>query len=303
MEAHTHEHHHHSHSHGNKKNVLIVLIFSALYMIAEFLGGLYTNSLALKADAGHMLADVAALTLTYFAMWLSTRPAPVEKTYGYYRAEIFAAFINGIALVVIALLILYDAYLRAINPPEIKSLPMLIIAVGGLIVNIIGVYMLHQGSKENLNIKGAFIHVIGDLLGSVGAIISGILMYCYHLYIADPIISAVIALLVLYSSINLVNNASSILMESAPEHIDINELTNAIIGIDGIIDVHDLHVWSIDSTRIALSVHVVTQDPNNSQILSEVHEQIEHNFGICHTTIQIEPVGFHDSGCPLNHMH
>jgi cobalt-zinc-cadmium efflux system protein len=156
-------------------------------MVAEFAGGIYTNSLALTADAGHMLGDVGALALSYFAMWLASKPASSEKTYGYFRTEIFAAFINGMTLVAIALFIIYEAYRRIVSPPEIMSLPMLIIAFGGLIVNLTGISILHKDIKKNLNIKGAFLHILGDLLGSVGAITSGVLMLFWHFYLADPI--------------------------------------------------------------------------------------------------------------------
>ncbi len=300
--THSHEHDHsdhHEHRHGSK-NLLLVLILTTFYMFAEFIGGIYTNSLALTADAGHMLGDVAALALSYFAMWLASKPAPVEKTFGYKRAEIFAALINGVALVVIALVIVYEAYERMINPPEIKASVMLIIAFGGLIVNILGAILLHADTKENLNIKGAFLHIIGDLLGSVGAIISGLLIMYKQIYIADPIISIIIALLVLYSSINLTRNASRILMESAPKNINIEEVKRALEKVDGANRVHDLHIWSIDSSRISLSVHIVAKIENSEKILHDVHHILEHHFGICHSTIQIEPEGFHEEGCPLN---
>ena len=295
---HTHEHNH-THSHGSK-NLLIVLITTGLYMVAEFLGGLYTNSLALTADAGHMLADVAALGLSYFAIWLANKPAPVENTFGYRRVEIFAALINGVTLIVIALIILYEAYQRLIHPPEINAPIMVIIALGGLFVNIIGAGLLHANAKENLNIRGAFLHIIGDLLGSVGAILSGLLILFKQLYIADPIISVVIAVLVLYSSINLTNKASLVLMETAPSHIDISEVKSAIANLEKVEGVHDLHIWSIDSNKISLSVHVIADVKYSEEVLHNVHHLLEHHFGICHSTIQIEPKGFHEEGCPLD---
>lgn len=300
----SHEHSHtHSHSHGhnnNSYNLLIVLILTGIYMITEFAGGLYTNSLALTADAGHMLCDFAALSLSYFAMWLAKQPAPPEKTYGYFRVEIFAAFINGIALVVIALFIIFDACTRLVSPPEIKSGTMLIIAVGGLIINIIGVFLLHQESKENLNIKGAFIHIIGDLLGSVGAIIAGTLIFKWHLYLADPIISIVIAALILFSSLKLANSAIQVLLEASPSHINIEEIKTAILELKDVIGVHDLHVWSIDSNKISLSVHIVSEFIDNKTVLCEVNNLLKEKFNISHSTIQIEPKGFFESDCSKN---
>lgn len=292
--------HSHCHSHNNSKSLLLVLFITAFYMIAEFVGGIYTNSLALTADAGHMLGDVASLGLAYFALWLSTRKAPIEKTYGYYRAEIFAAFINGLTLVFIALAIIYEAYQRIKLAQNIDAMTMIIIAAGGLIVNIVGAWALHGGSKENLNIKGAFLHVIGDLLGSIGAIIAGILVYKYGLYIADPIVSTIIALLVLYSSINITNAAVQILMETVPKHIDLKDVKDSINTIDGVENVHDLHIWSIDSKSVSLSVHVVAEFTNYERILCEIDSMLKDKFNIVHSTVQIEPVDFHENGCPLN---
>lgn len=293
--------HNHNHEHNNGfKGLLVVLIVTTFYMIAEFLGGLYTNSLALTADAGHMLGDVGALALSFFALWLSKKTAPVEKTYGYYRAEIFAAFINGIALVAIALTIIYEAYFRIIMAQQINSLVMIVIAFGGLIVNIIGALMLHKGSRESLNIKGAFLHIIGDLLGSIGAIAAGIAIYFWHFYLADPIISVVIAIFVLYSSINLTNSAVQILMEASPKHINVEEIKQEILKLEDIKDVHDLHVWSINSNNVSLSVHVVADFVNNEKILCEVNELLMHKFNILHSTVQIEPECFHEYACPLN---
>lgn len=298
--SHNHNHEHHHHHHANTKSILIVLCITALYMIAEFLGGFYTNSLALTADAGHMLGDVGALGLSFFALWLTTKKAPVENTYGYFRAEIFAAFINGVALVFIALAIIYEAYIRITMAQHINALTMSIIAFGGLIVNIIGAFVLHSGSKENLNLKGAFLHVIGDLLGSIGAIVAGLMIYFWNFYLADPIVSVIIAVLILYSSLNLTNSAVQILMEAAPSHINIKEIKEEILKLEDVIDVHDLHVWSISSQSVSLSVHIVASDNNSVRILCEVNDLLKEKFDISHATIQIEPENFHESCCPLD---
>lgn len=298
-----HEHNHpHNHNHsqnGNSGKLLFVLFLTGFYMIAEFVGGIYSNSLALSADAGHMLADVAALTLSYFAIWMAKRPAPPEKTYGYFRVEIFAALINGIALVIISFVIIYEAYKRCFAPPEVKSYVMTIVAFGGLIVNSIGAFLLHGGSKENLNIKGAFLHIIGDLLGSVGAVVAGLLIFYKQWYLADPIISFFIAGFILYSSVNLIKSASHILMEAAPSHIDVDKIKSAISKIDNVKDVHDLHVWSISSSKISLSVHIVSACQYSEKILHDVNKLLADDFGICHCTIQIEPEDFHECGCNL----
>lgn len=299
----SHEHcegHHHNHKHSNQKSLLLVLVITTFYMIAEFAGGYFSNSLALTADAGHMLSDVGALALSFFALWLSSKKAPIEKTYGYYRAEIFAALINGVTLILIAFIIIYEAYERINMSQKIDAVTMTVIAMGGLFVNILGAWILHKGSKENLNIKGAFLHVIGDLLGSIGAIIAGVLAYGWKFYIADPIASVIIALLILYSSINITNSAVQILMESAPRHINIQELKDSINQIDGINNVHDLHVWSIGLNSVSLSVHIVAEISNYESILCKINNMLKEKFNIEHSTIQIEPEGFHENGCPLN---
>lgn len=296
--------HHHVHNchHEHKNNLtglLIVFVLTAFYMVAEFLGGYYTNSLALTADAGHMLGDVGALGLSLFALWLVKKAAPTNKTYGYYRAEIFAEFINGMALVIIALMIIYEAYLRIIMAQKIDALLMTIIAFGGLIVNIVGAVILHGASKENLNIKGAFLHIIGDLLGSIGAIFAGVSIYFWHFYPADPVVSVIIAVFVLLSSINLINSATQILMENAPSHIEVDKIKGEILKLENIKDVHDLHVWSINAKDVSLSVHVVSDFSNNEKILYEVNELLINKFKISHSTIQIEPEDFHEKCCPL----
>lgn len=295
-----HHHNHNHHGHSNQKSLLLVLFITALYMVAEFVGGYFTNSLALTADAGHMLGDVAALGLSFFALWLVSKRAPIENTYGYYRAEIFAALINGVSLIFIACAIVYEAYFRIMMAQKINAVTMIIIAFGGLLVNIAGAWILHRGSKENLNIKGAFLHVIGDLLGSIGAIVAGILVYGWHLYIADPIVSIVIALLILNSSIRITNSAVQILMESAPKHIDIQGVKDSICKIEGVDNVHDLHIWSIGSNSVSLSVHIVSESDNHNKLLCEISSLLKEKFNIEHSTIQIEPDDFHENICPLN---
>lgn len=297
---HYREHHHHHNEYNSRKSLLLVLGVTAFYMVAEFIGGYFSNSLALTADAGHMLSDVGALALSFFALWLSSQKASIEKTYGYYRAEIFAALINGVTLIFIAGLIIYEAYERITMAQEIDAVTMIIIAFGGLIVNIIGAFVLHRGSKENLNVRGAFLHVLGDLLGSIGAIIAGVLVYGWHIYIADPIVSVIIAVLVLYSSIQVTNSAVHILMESAPKHINVHGVKESIGKIKGVINVHDLHIWSINSNSVALSVHVVVTSNDYNTILCQINSLLKEKFNITHSTIQIEPDDFHDNNCPLN---
>lgn len=290
---------HHCHSHHEKTNqkLGIILVLTGLFMITEFAGGIYTNSLALTADAGHMLSDVGALALSYFSIWISHKPASSEKTYGYFRTEILSAFINGIALVAIALFIIYDALMRMLAPPEIKAPIMIIIALGGLMVNLIGAFLLHKDSSENLNIKGAFLHILGDLLGSIGAVFAGIIILRWHFYLADPIISIIIALLILYSSITLINESVNVLLEAAPSHINVETIRKTILEVQGVIDVHDLHVWSLSSNKTALSVHIVAEFLDNKTILCNVNNLLKEKFNIHHSTIQIEPKDFNERKC------
>lgn len=294
---HHHNHEHDRHDHENKFKLGIILFLTAGYMIAEFFGGIFTNSLALLADAGHMLSDVAALSLSFFAIWLSLKPASPTRTYGFYRTEILAALINGVALVGIAVFIIYEAYQRIFTLPEIKAPLMIAIAIGGLIINIIGVLLLHGSSKENLNIKGAFLHIIGDLLGSIGTIIAGFIILIWNFNLADPIISFIIAALILISAIRLVIEATNVLLEATPSHINVESIKEAILEIPLVEDVHDLHVWSISSKNIALSVHVVSASANCGPILCTIDGLIKEKFGINHSTIQIEPKEFHEGKC------
>src|SRR5574344_77488 len=292
------EHHHHFEQ-KNSKKLIFVLLITAIYMVAEFLGGYFSKSLALTADAGHMLGDGGSLALSLFALLLTSKKATSQRTYGYYRAEILAAFINGCTLVFIAFAIIYEAYMRLKFAQNIDAISMSIIATGGLLVNIIAAVILHSGSKDNLNIKGAFFHVLGDLLGSIGAISAGIIIYFWQFYLADTIISVVIALLVLNSSFSLIQDAVSILMESAPKNIDIKQIKLNLSKIDGIFNIHDLHVWSINSANISLSVHVVANLENSERILKEINELLNNEFDIHHATIQIEPENFHENKCTL----
>ena len=221
----------HSHSHGsNRRRLIAVLVLTLVYMLAEAIGGFVTNSLALLSDAGHMLADVASLLLALLAIWFATRPITVRKTYGYYRMEILAALANGAALVVISLLISYEAFQRIKSPENVRGLEVMLIAIGGLVVNAASAFVLHSASSENLNMRGAFLHVIGDLLGSVGAIVAGVLIWRWGLLIADPIISVLMCLLIIYSSWRLILESVNILLEGTPPHINVHAIVEAKIG-------------------------------------------------------------------------
>ncbi len=279
------------HHQAQRSSLQIALILTGVFMIVEFLGGLLTNSLALLADAGHMLTDVAALGLSLFALEFSKRPATAAKTYGFHRVEILAALLNGVTLLVISLWIVYKAYFRLFNPPEIDSGVMLIVAVTGLAVNLASAHFLHQSQTSNLNISGALFHVLGDALGSVAAIIAGVLMLAKHWYLADPVISILVAILILYSSWLLLRDSVDILLEGTPVHINLKEIHESLCNVDGVDSIHDLHVWTLTSGLHAMSCHaVLCGHPDHHEVLEKLSQIVRHQFKIEHTTIQLEVV-------------
>ncbi len=291
--------HSHGHAHGHaprgsqsarhRKRLAIVLGLVTVYMVAEFIGALLTNSLALLADAGHMLSDAAALALSLFAIWIAQKPPTATHTFGYYRTEILAALLNGAALVAISIFIFVEAFRRIGQPPEVQGGLMMSIAIGGLIINLIGLWILHSGRSDSLNVRGAWLHVLSDALGSVGAIVAGALIWMFGWHWADPLASAAIGVLILFSSWALLRETVSVLMEGAPGHIDVDEVRNAIRGLPGVDAVHDLHVWTITSGMVALSGHVVVSEEAFGQVmLGRVRTLLQDRFGIDHTTIQLE---------------
>jgi len=303
--ANAHQHGHgadaHAHSHaslaeGSRRRLLAVLVLTAVYMFAEFAGGWWTGSLALLADAGHMMADVAALALALAAAWFAARPANPTKTYGYYRLEILAAFANGIVLVLVSLRILYEAYARWAAPPEIeRGGVMIAVAVGGLLTNLVCAWMLHGDHTRDLNVRGAWLHVMGDALGSVGAIAAGALVTIYGWQRADPLFSALIALLIIWSSWNLIREATNVLLEGTPAHINLAAVEGVIRDTGGVEDVHDLHVWTITSGREALSAHVIhAHAVSQPDLLRELRLKLNEQFGVDHLTIQMETEDFED---------
>ncbi len=289
----------HAHQHGrapeSRRSLTIVLALTAIYMVAETIGGWWTGSLALLADAGHMLADVAALMLALMAVWFAARPATPNKTFGYYRLEILAALVNGIALILISLMIVYEAYQRWFAPTKVRSIAMTIVAAGGLLVNLICAYLLHQDRDQDLNIRGVWLHVIGDALGSVAAIIAGALITLFGWNAADPLFSIIIAMLIVWSSWNLIRDATNVLLEGTPAHINLAAVEDAILQTDGVAAVHDLHIWTITSGREALSAHVIhAQSISQPGLLKELRTKLHDRFGVDHLTIQMETPEFED---------
>ncbi|WRP07950.1 cation diffusion facilitator family transporter [Rossellomorea aquimaris] len=282
--------HEHSHGHNqNKKALLISFLFIFTFMIVEVIGGIITNSLALLSDAGHMLSDAAALGLSLAAFYIGEKASDKGKTYGYKRFEILAAFINGITLILVSLYIFWEAYHRFIVTPMVSP-GMMVIAIIGLAVNIIVAWILMRGDTEhNLNVRSAFLHVLGDMLGSVGAIAAGLLIYFFNWNLADPIASVMVAILIVISGWRVTKDSIHILMEGSPKGIDTEEVKNSLASIPGVIEVHDLHVWCITSGFTALSCHVVVgNEVNRDTILLRLSAYLEEEFGIHHSTIQVE---------------
>ncbi|MBT4510724.1 MAG: cation transporter [Chloroflexi bacterium] len=287
----THTHEHDSSTRDNQKRLLIALSITAFMTVIEIIGGVLSNSLALLGDAAHMFTDTLALGLSLLALRLAQRPANSTKTYGYLRAEILAALTNGTILLLISAYIFYEAYQRLLEPPDVEGGLMLGVAVIGLIANLIGISVLHSGSRHNLNVKGAFLHMLGDALSSLGVIVAGIIILVTDWGYADPIISILIGLLILKGALGLVLESVHILLEAVPKHLDMDRISKEIRNIDGVKDVHDVHLWTITSGVYAMSAHLLIDDRLVSDcagIVDKVNGTLEHEFGIGHTTFQLE---------------
>lgn len=270
----------------------VILVLTSFFFIAEVLGGLWTNSLALLSDAGHMLSDMFALGLSLFAFWLSAKKPSLTKTYGYYRFEVVAAFINGVLLILIALWIFKEAYSRFHDPVAVKSIPMLFIATLGLMINLFGIHLLHKAGAESVNIRGALFHLISDAAGSMGAIFAAVVISLTGWTIFDPLVSVLIGLLIIYGAWRLLWDVVNILMQGVPPHIDLNSIKQAMLSVDGVTGLCDLHVWSLTSQVDSLSAHVVVEDMGrNKEILEKLTHLINDEFQINHVTLQIEDEG------------
>ncbi len=275
--------------HAESQRLKWALAISSVYFFAELIGGFLTNSLALLSDAGHMMSDMAALALSLFAFRIAKRPATLISTYGYYRVEILAALFNGLALWLIVGIIFAAAYNRLFEPQVVQSYGMLIVATLGLIVNIAAGIILYASHHHNLNLRGAFLHVVSDALGSVGAIAAGLIMLSTGWYLADPLISIFIGVLILYSSWSLIKESVSVLMQTVPKGIRLEEVRKTIEAVEGISMVHDLHIWAVTSDIFTLSAHAVVENGGDfHQVLNCIEDTLKERFNIEHTTIQLE---------------
>ena len=276
---------------GESRALKIALAIVLLLVVAELIGGILSNSLALLGDAGHMFVDGLALGISLFAITLARKPPTTTRTFGYHRAEIMAALINGIILVLVAAYIFYEAYQRFLSPPEVKTTLMLIVAGLGLCANLAGIFLLRKHHKRSLNVKAAFWHVLGDTISSIGVIIGGIIIAVTGWGIVDPIIAVLIGCIILWGAVRLVREASDILLEAVPRDIEVEDVIKAMKEVPGIDEIHDLHVWTITSGIIALSSHVIIQDQmisRTGEIVEKVNHILEGRFNITHTTLQLE---------------
>jgi cobalt-zinc-cadmium efflux system protein len=278
-----------AHQYSSSRTLFWALIITLCFAVVEAFGGWLSDSLALMSDAGHMLTDASALGLAAFAAWLAQRPPSKQHTYGLARAEVLAALINGFFMLAIVAGIVYAAINRFNSPHDIDAVIVMIIALIGLLVNIAVAWVLHRG-EQTLNTRAAFLHVMGDLLGSLAALISGIVIYFTDWIIIDPILSLLICTLILFSSLRLLREAVHVIMEGVPQNLDAPEVGYAMISVEGIESIHDLHIWTVSSGSIALSAHVVVDDIQHWQpILARLQKILHDRFEIDHTTIQPEP--------------
>lgn len=302
----SHDHHHHQTIENRKpgsgveKKLLWALFITIGIFIAEIIGGFLSNSLALKSDAGHLFGDVMALSLSLIAVRIAKRPASPRRTFGYQRAEVFAAVINGVTLTVLAGYIFFEAYHRLIEPEPIRSALMLTVAVIGLAGNAIVIFRLHGHARENINVRAAFLHVLGDMLASVGVVIGGLVMLFTGNYLADPIISFFIGIIILYGAFSILKEGANILLEGVPGNIDYDEIKKDMENIDGVLSVHDLHIWTISSSNLVLSAHVKVPDQpthTSQRIVKGVSDFLKEKYRIQHATLQIECECCAEIGC------
>jgi len=286
-----HDHHSHSHSaaQANEGRLLLVLVLTASYLVVEIVAALLTNSLALLADAGHMLADVAGVGLALVAIRLGRRPANLAKTYGYYRLEMLAALFNGVLLMIIAAYILFESYQRFSNPPGFDGTLTLTVAFVGLLVNLISAYWLFDAQKTSLNMRGAYLEVMSDFLGSVAVIIAAVVFLVTGFKLIDVLASVFIGLFILPRTWSLINQAVHVLLEGAPPNVDIENVRQHILDVEGVTGVHDLHVWNLTSGMNVMTAHVVVeQDASAQRVLDQLNDCLGDHFDIEHSTFQIE---------------
>ncbi len=295
-----HRHHHHG---GSVRMLAYALAITATFALVELIGGILSGSLALLGDAGHMFTDVLALGLSLGASLVAGRRATERHTFGFLRAEILVALVNGIALMGISILVIHEALGRLSNPTTVDADLMLLVAVAGMGANLLGIALLHRGSRENLNVRGAFLHMMGDLLSSFGVIAAALLIHFFGWQEADAVIGLGIAAVIMVGAYRLISQSVSILLEAVPKHIELKEVEEAMTSVEGVIKVHDLHVWTLSSGVYSLSGHVVVDDRNISAcspVLRQLEQVLEKRFHIGHTTLQMETDTCPANGCTIS---
>jgi len=294
---------HQHHGDGGARRLSFALVIVAAIMVAEIVGGLLSNSLALLGDAGHMLVDALALGISILAIRIARRPATATRTFGYHRVEIMAALVNGVILGLMAVYIFYEAYQRFLDPPEVRTTLMMAVAGVGLVANLCAMWLLREVRKQSLNVKAAFWHVLGDTVSSFGVIVGGAVIAVTGWGIVDPIIAVLIGGIILWGAVRLVRESADILLEAAPRHIRMDEVTSMIMGVAGVEDVHDMHIWTITSGIHALSAHLLIEDQTvarSAEIARTVNQDLARRFSITHTTLQLECEKC--EGCPAGLM-
>jgi len=283
---------HDHHRSFNKKRLIYAIIITLITLVIEVIGGIMTNSLALLSDAAHMFSHLFALAVSYAAIWISLKPPNSDMTYGYYRAEILAAFINGITLFLIVGFILHGAYERFYNPLDIKAGHMLIVAIIGLVVNIATAMLLHSGSKEDINVKGAFLHALGDMISSIGVVVAAIVIHFTNFYLLDTIVSIFIALIIVYWAFQLIRDSAHILLEGFPRELNMEAVKKTVHDIIGRpIYIHHIHVWQISTRIYAFTCHISIDDIDQHEatyLLRTIRDALDEQHNIHHTTIQFQ---------------
>ena len=292
--THSHNHSHlHEAAHQSTKRLSISLVLTLAFVFIEASAGIFSNSLALLTDAAHNLTDVIALALSWFAIRVTTRPSNERKTYGYHRVGILVALANSTTLVLISLGIFYEAYHRFINPPEVQSSILIGVGLVAVVINIVTAMLVHKGSESDLNLRSAFLHLMGDVLSTIGAVIAGVIIYFTGANWLDPLVSVIIGFLILYNAWGILRDAIDILLEAKPRDIDAVKLVDDVMQVDGVLGVHDLYIWSITQNLRTMSAHVLTNDlpiSAGADIQHQINEIVHHRYNISHATLQLECV-------------
>ncbi len=297
MQGHSHDHPHsgdgcgHGHQTHLQKKFKFAVVVTLCVFLFELIGGIWSGSLALLSDAVHVMSDAFSLLISWLAIYLSTRPATAFRTYGYHRAEVFAAFVNGVSLIAISAWIFYEAYQRYVSPSEIKVAGMFVVACLGFVGNLLILWRLHGESDGNLNVRSAVLHVIGDTLSSVAVVVGGAIIYWTGWYSVDALLSFLIGGIILIGAVNVTREAVHILLENSPRDADAHTVAAHLRGLDMVEDIHDLHIWSLCSNYCALSAHVVVSEEAvvaPDRVLERLNVELQTHFGISHATLQLE---------------